>query len=125
MDTDTFGGHLSAMDMLWAGVPILTMPGQGMASRVAHSALMGLQSTELIARNRPDYSTLLDILLERPTLLQQLRASLLRQSRATASIFDVVAHGWKDLQTACRVLTEVAHEPRTYQVVIADSNTRF
>ena len=43
------------MDVLWAGIPMLTLPGETLASRVAASQLMTLGFPELVARSRQEY----------------------------------------------------------------------
>ena len=37
LDTPLFNAHTTAKDALWSGVPVLTVAGEGMASRVAAS----------------------------------------------------------------------------------------
>ena len=55
LDTRPYNGHTTASDALWAGLPVLTLPGETFASRVAGSMLRTLGLHELIARNRDDY----------------------------------------------------------------------
>ena len=43
------------MDVLWAGTPMVTLPGETLASRVASSQLNALGSPELIAKDKADY----------------------------------------------------------------------
>lgn len=43
------------MDVLWAGTPMVTMPEETLASRVASSQLKALGCPELIAKDREDY----------------------------------------------------------------------
>jgi protein O-GlcNAc transferase len=43
------------MDVLWAGTPMVTLPGETLASRVASSQLVALGCPELIAKSREDY----------------------------------------------------------------------
>lgn len=43
------------MDVLWAGIPMLTLPGETLASRVAASQLMTLGFPELVAKSRQEY----------------------------------------------------------------------
>jgi predicted O-linked N-acetylglucosamine transferase (SPINDLY family) len=37
LDTPEFNAHTTATDALWAGVPIVSLPGENMAQRVAGS----------------------------------------------------------------------------------------
>ena len=43
------------MDVLWAGTPMVTLPGQTLASRVAASQLYSLGCPELVAKSAEDY----------------------------------------------------------------------
>ncbi len=55
---DTIGwhnGHSSTSDALWAGVPVLTVPGQHFASRVAASLVTAAGLPELVKRDRAEY----------------------------------------------------------------------
>lgn len=58
LDTWPCNGHTTASDMLWAGVPVITVSGQGFASRVAGSLLQALGLPELICRDARDYEQL-------------------------------------------------------------------
>lgn len=55
LDTRPYNGHTTASDALWAGLPVLTLPGETFASRVAGSLLHTLGLTDLIARSRDEY----------------------------------------------------------------------
>uniref|UniRef100_A0A8D0CHR6 UDP-N-acetylglucosamine--peptide N-acetylglucosaminyltransferase 110 kDa subunit n=1 Tax=Scleropages formosus TaxID=113540 RepID=A0A8D0CHR6_SCLFO len=55
LDTPLCNGHTTGMDVLWAGTPMVTMPGETLASRVAASQLTCLGCPELIAKNRQEY----------------------------------------------------------------------
>jgi predicted O-linked N-acetylglucosamine transferase (SPINDLY family) len=55
---DTIGwhnGHSSTSDALWAGVPVLTVPGQHFANRVAASLATAADLPELVRHDRADY----------------------------------------------------------------------
>ena len=55
LDTPLCNGHTTGMDVLWAGTPMVTLPGETLASRVASSQLVALGCPELIAKSREDY----------------------------------------------------------------------
>jgi predicted O-linked N-acetylglucosamine transferase (SPINDLY family) len=58
LDTDLKNGHTSTADALWAGSPLLTMPGERMQARVAHSLLHGTSPQRVSSRlTRPLLST--------------------------------------------------------------------
>jgi hypothetical protein len=51
IDTPLVNAHTSATDVLWAGVPMITLPRSAMISRVAASVLTANGLPHLIARN--------------------------------------------------------------------------
>jgi predicted O-linked N-acetylglucosamine transferase (SPINDLY family) len=55
LDTFPYGAHATALDALWAGVPLLTYPGESFASRVAASLLRTADLPELIAGSPSEY----------------------------------------------------------------------
>ena len=55
LDTPLCNGHTTGMDVSWAGTPMVTLPGETLASRVASSQLKSLGCPELIAKDRTDY----------------------------------------------------------------------
>lgn len=55
LDTFTYNAHSSAADALWVGLPVLTLPGETFASRVAASLLTALGLPELIADTLETY----------------------------------------------------------------------
>lgn len=55
LDTPLCNGHTTTMDILWAGTPVVTLPGETLASRVAASQLKALNCPELIAKSQQEY----------------------------------------------------------------------
>jgi predicted O-linked N-acetylglucosamine transferase (SPINDLY family) len=55
LDTAPYNAHSSAFDALWAGLPVLTCPGQSFASRVAASLLRTAGLPQLIVASRAEY----------------------------------------------------------------------
>uniref|UniRef100_A0A8C5AY44 UDP-N-acetylglucosamine--peptide N-acetylglucosaminyltransferase 110 kDa subunit n=1 Tax=Gadus morhua TaxID=8049 RepID=A0A8C5AY44_GADMO len=79
LDTPLCNGHTTGMDVLWAGTPMVTMPGETLASRVAASQLKCLGCPELIAPSRQEYE---DVALSLVTLcfcLKMIRACVWKQ----------------------------------------------
>ncbi|XP_041500459.1 UDP-N-acetylglucosamine--peptide N-acetylglucosaminyltransferase 110 kDa subunit-like, partial [Microtus oregoni] len=70
LDTPLCNGHTTGMDVLWAGTPMVTMPGETLASRVAASQLTCLGCLELIAKSRQEYE---DIAVKLGTDLEYLK----------------------------------------------------
>ncbi len=55
MDTFPFNAGTTANDVLWMGLPILTLTGKSFASRMAGALLTAAKLPELIAYNLHDY----------------------------------------------------------------------
>ncbi len=55
LDTPLCNGHTTGMDVLWAGTPMVTLPLETLASRVATSQLHTLGCPELVANDRESY----------------------------------------------------------------------
>ena len=55
LDTPNYNAHTTAVDALWAGLPVLTITGKSFASRVAGSLLSTLGLDELIASDKKTY----------------------------------------------------------------------
>merc|ERR1740129_174534 len=58
LDTPLCNGHTTGMDVLWAGTPMVTLPGETLASRVASSQLHTLGLAELVAKDREHYENI-------------------------------------------------------------------
>lgn len=87
LDCFLCNAHATASDALWAGVPVLTMPGQGFAARVGASVLHGIGLPELVTRTPKAYEQLaLDLALN-PVLMTAMRTKL-AANRSTSPLFD-------------------------------------
>jgi predicted O-linked N-acetylglucosamine transferase (SPINDLY family) len=87
LDTFYYNAHTTAADALWAGLPVLTSPGETFASRVGASLLQALGLPELIAGSRGEYERLALSLATEPGRLAELRKKLTRNI-ATHPLFD-------------------------------------
>jgi len=87
LDTYPYNAHTTAIDSLKAGVPVLTLPGESFASRVAASLLNTIGLPELIASSPEKYEALAIDLASNPDKLGALKASLMAQ-RTTSPLFD-------------------------------------
>jgi predicted O-linked N-acetylglucosamine transferase (SPINDLY family) len=58
LDTWPCNAHTTTSDALWAGLPVLTFPGESFASRVAASLVNAVGLTELIAGSEKQYEEL-------------------------------------------------------------------
>jgi predicted O-linked N-acetylglucosamine transferase (SPINDLY family) len=89
---DTIGwhnGHSTTADMLWAGVPVLTCPGDTFASRVASSLVRAASLDELTTNDPEEYVSRAIRLGTSRSETRALRAKL-RSARASAAFFDTV-----------------------------------
>jgi predicted O-linked N-acetylglucosamine transferase (SPINDLY family) len=87
LDTFPCGGHTTASDALWAGLPVLTLAGQGFASRVAASLLGGLGLDELVCTSLAAYEQQAVDLARQPQVLARLRGRLVT-ARRSSPVFD-------------------------------------
>ena len=88
LDSWPCNAHTTASDALWAGLPVLTKPGNAFAGRVAASLLhaVGL-ADELIATSEEDYVARAIAFATDPALLAAVRAKL-AANRTTTTLFD-------------------------------------
>lgn len=87
LDTLPYNAHTTASDALWMGLPVLTCPGHGFASRVAGSLLHAIGMPELVTGSLEAYETLALKLAREPELLAKVRDKLAR-NRTTTALFD-------------------------------------
>ncbi|XP_045202989.2 UDP-N-acetylglucosamine--peptide N-acetylglucosaminyltransferase 110 kDa subunit-like isoform X1 [Mercenaria mercenaria] len=87
LDTPLCNGHTTGMDVLWAGTPMVTMPEETLASRVASSQLKALGCPELIARDREHYVNIAARLGTDVEYLQAMRAKVWK-ARLTSPLFN-------------------------------------
>jgi predicted O-linked N-acetylglucosamine transferase (SPINDLY family) len=76
LDTLPYNAHATALDALWAGVPLLTCPGESFASRVAASLVRTAGLPELIADSPSQYEEKAVELAADPVRLGELRRKL-------------------------------------------------
>jgi protein O-GlcNAc transferase len=76
LDTPLCNGHTTGMDVSWAGTPMVTLPGETLASRVASSQLVTLGCPELVAKDRADYEKIATRLGTDDEFLRGMRAKV-------------------------------------------------
>jgi predicted O-linked N-acetylglucosamine transferase (SPINDLY family) len=91
LDTQNFNAASTALDALWAGVPMLALKGGREYSRVSASLLGALGLPELVCESSGEYEKRAVALAQAPAELAALRAKLARQ-RETAPLFDIAAY---------------------------------
>ncbi|HTY51128.1 MAG TPA: tetratricopeptide repeat protein [Steroidobacteraceae bacterium] len=87
LDTQPFSAGTTASDALWAGVPVITCPGEAFAARMAGSLLRAVGLPQLITGSLQEYERLAVSLAGDATTLQQLKAHL-HEARAGSALFD-------------------------------------
>jgi predicted O-linked N-acetylglucosamine transferase (SPINDLY family) len=106
LDTLPYNAHTTASDALWAGLPLLTIPGKSFPSRVAASILQAANLPELIAADLDAYETLALKLARDPAALKAIRDKLLH-SRTSVPLFDT-ARFTRNLEAAYIAMLEAA-----------------
>jgi predicted O-linked N-acetylglucosamine transferase (SPINDLY family) len=87
IDTWPYNAHTTAADALWAGVPVVTLYGNGFASRVAASVLNAAGIGELAFATVEDYQRAVLALALEPELLAGYRRHLVER-RMELPLFD-------------------------------------
>ncbi|MBF0294297.1 MAG: tetratricopeptide repeat protein [Magnetococcales bacterium] len=88
LDTLPYNSHVTGMDALWSGVPLVTSLGEGFAGRVGASMLHALGLPELIAVGWEEYDTIALDLARDAERLQEIRRRL-SINRLTFPLFDL------------------------------------
>ncbi|MDD2727893.1 tetratricopeptide repeat protein [Malikia sp.] len=102
LDTLPINAHTTASDALWAGLPLLTCPGEAFAARVAASLLTSAGLPELIASDWAEYERLALQLATEPGRLAELKARL-QANRLTCDLFNT-EKTTRALETAYRAM---------------------
>ncbi len=87
LDTQPVNSHTTASDALWAGVPIVTRPGECFVSRVAGSIVHTMGVPELIARDDQEYVMIAKELATHTELFQRVKERVV-QGRTQSPLFD-------------------------------------
>jgi predicted O-linked N-acetylglucosamine transferase (SPINDLY family) len=98
LDTYPYGAHTTANDALLAGLPLLTLSGETLASRIAGSQLAAIGLPELITPSLAEYEALAWALATQPERLTALRARL-AENRRRMPLFDMNRYA-RDFETA-------------------------
>ncbi|HEX4585481.1 MAG TPA: hypothetical protein VH183_11665 [Burkholderiaceae bacterium] len=87
LDTAPVCAHTTASDALWAGVPLITCPGETFVSRVAASILQAAQLPELIVPDLQRYESAAHALAREPDRLDALKQRV-ADCREQCALFD-------------------------------------
>lgn len=87
LDTFVYNAHATAIDALWAGLPLITYPGNSMATRVSASLLTTLHLPQLITHSQEEYIQLAVTLAENPQQLTTIQ-QYLQWARMCLALFN-------------------------------------
>jgi predicted O-linked N-acetylglucosamine transferase (SPINDLY family) len=104
LDTWPYGAHTTASDALWAGAPLLTLPGDTFASRVGLSLLHVLGLPSLVAPTVDEFVARAVRLGTQPALRDSLRQRL-EAARNASPLFDLQAFA-RDFTRAVQYMHE-------------------
>ena len=90
LDTLPYNAGTTASDALWAGLPVLTLPGASFSSRMAASVLTAAGLPELIAESRADYESRAVALARNGERLAALKRKL-ATTRSHCALFDTAS----------------------------------
>lgn len=102
LDTLPVNAHTTASDALWAGVPVVTLPGQPFVSRVAASIVTTIGLPELVARDAEDYLRIAKELASKPEHLESVKRRI-REGAKTSPLFDSARYT-KNLEALYRAM---------------------
>ena len=106
LDTPIYGAHVSALDSLWAGTPLLTCPGDTFTARVGATFLINLGLDDLIAENFDEYESIAIELCNSPENLYRMRRRL-SDALAATPLFDTPR--WvSNIEKAYRAMWDIA-----------------
>ena len=88
LDTLPYNAHSTAIDALWAGLPVVTCTGSAFAGRVGASLLRGAGLPELVTSNLEDYEALAASLATDRARLDAIRRTL-ETNRTGCPLFDI------------------------------------
>ena len=87
LDTPQCNGHTTSCDVLWSGTPIVTMPGESMASRAGLSFMEAVGLKELVTFSLEEYEEVAVALALDMDKLWDVRKRL-EESRLSSPLFD-------------------------------------
>ena len=91
LDTWPYNAGTTAVDALWAGLPVLTKSGNALSARMADSALRAIEVPELITFTNNEYLKLAIELANNVEKLNSIKDKL-KRNRLTTKLFDPVGN---------------------------------
>jgi len=87
LDSLPYNGHTTTADVLWTGIPILTLRGTTWPGRVAASLLHAIGLPELVTETEAEFEAMAVKLARDPAMLAALKQKL-AANRLTTPLFD-------------------------------------
>lgn len=97
LDTRLYNGHVTTVDALYAGVPVVSLAGRHFPSRVAAGILRAVGLPELVASDLDEYRTLAIELARDPAKRTALRQKI-KRNRQSSPVFDLDGYV-RDIET--------------------------
>ncbi len=119
LDTLPYNAHTTTSDALWAGLPLVTMLGEGFAGRVAASLLYAIGLPELVTHSLQEYEALASRLAADPMLLQSY-SNRVKTNRLTYPLFDT-GRFRRHIETAYLQMWDLwqrGERPRSFKVEV-------
>ena len=91
LDSFNVNAHTTASDALWAGLPVVTLPGKQFAARVGASLVSAAGLKQLVAKDVEDYECIARSMAANPARLGALRRGL-EADRLTLPLFDTISY---------------------------------
>jgi predicted O-linked N-acetylglucosamine transferase (SPINDLY family) len=110
LDTEPYNAHTTASDAIWAGCPVLTVPGATFASRVAASLNTHLGVPRLNAQDDAEFVDFAVRIGRNADERARLRAEIAQQ-RASSGLFDMQSFA----RDFAALLTRIADRQRSGQ----------
>jgi predicted O-linked N-acetylglucosamine transferase (SPINDLY family) len=107
LDTPGYNAHATALDALWAGLPVLTIAGDRFPARVGASLLTAVGLPELIARDLQSYEQMALALATDPARLRAIRGKL-SDNVGTEPLFDTTSFT-RHLESAFETIMDRQH----------------
>jgi predicted O-linked N-acetylglucosamine transferase (SPINDLY family) len=102
LDPFPYNGTTTTCDVLWMGIPVVSLTGETSVSRSGYALLKSVGLEELVAHDVEEYTAIATALARDPERLDELRSGL--RSRLEASPLRDEAGCTRDIEAAYRYM---------------------